>query len=51
MNELFLPPGTDLDEIYSKMFGNKRDEYNIYVESAQSLGWSVKSYDEWLIGD
>ena len=28
--------------------GENLDEYEIYVECAQSLGWVVKSYDEWL---
>ena len=41
---------TDLEkrELYSKMFGKKEDEYAIYVEAAKSLGWHVKSFDEWL---
>ena len=28
--------------------GENLDRYKIYVECAQSLGWVVKSYDEWL---
>jgi len=41
---------TDLEkcELYSKMFGEKKDEYAIYVEAAKSLGWYIKSFDEWL---
>jgi hypothetical protein len=28
--------------------GTNDDEYAIYVENARALGWSVKTYDEWL---
>lgn len=28
--------------------GTNDDEYQIYVQAAESLGWSVKTYDEWL---
>ena len=28
--------------------GTNDDEYQIYVACAESLGWPVKSYDEWL---
>jgi len=28
--------------------GANSDEYQIYVECARSLGWEIKSYDEWL---
>lgn len=28
--------------------GTNDDEYQNYVAAAQSLGWDVKSYDEWL---
>lgn len=28
--------------------GTNSQEYEIYVTSAESMGWVVKSYDEWL---
>jgi hypothetical protein len=28
--------------------GTNSAEYDIYVTNAQSLGWPVKSFDEWL---
>jgi hypothetical protein len=28
--------------------GTNDDEYQIYVSNAKNLGWTVKSYDEWL---
>ena len=28
--------------------GTNDQEYQIYVACAESLGWAVKSYDEWL---
>ncbi len=28
--------------------GSNSDEYEIYVSCAESMGWIVKSYDEWL---
>lgn len=28
--------------------GDNDSEYQIYVAAAESLGWPVKSYDEWL---
>ena len=28
--------------------GTNDAEYEIYVAAAESLGWTVKSYDEWL---
>lgn len=28
--------------------GTNDQEYQIYVANAESLGWVVKSYDEWL---
>lgn len=28
--------------------GSNDAEYEIYVAAAESLGWVVKSYDEWL---
>lgn len=32
----------------TKARGNDDEEYQIYVECAESLGWAVKSYEEWL---
>lgn len=28
--------------------GTNSQEYEIYVAAAESLGWQVKSYEEWL---
>jgi hypothetical protein len=28
--------------------GDNDSEYQIYKTNAESLGWTVKSYDEWL---
>lgn len=28
--------------------GTNDQEYQIYVDCAESLGWAVKSYEEWL---
>lgn len=28
--------------------GSNSAEYEIYVTNAESLGWIVKTYDEWL---
>ncbi len=28
--------------------GTNDQEYQIYVANAESLGWPVKSYEEWL---
>jgi hypothetical protein len=28
--------------------GDNDSEYQIYVACAESLGWTVKTYDEWL---
>lgn len=28
--------------------GDNDAEYQIYVAAAESLGWTVKSYEEWL---
>ena len=25
-----------------------QDKYRIYVEQAKSLGWKIKTFDEWL---
>ena len=28
--------------------GDNDSEYQVYVACAESLGWTVKTYDEWL---
>jgi hypothetical protein len=28
--------------------GTLEDRYEIYREQARSLGWAIKSFDEWL---
>ena len=28
--------------------GSNNAEYEIYVTAAEALGWTVKTYDEWL---
>lgn len=30
--------------------GALEDEYEVYVACTESLGWPVKSFDEWLNG-
>lgn len=32
----------------TQLRGTNDQEYQIYVAAAESLGWVVKSYDEWL---
>ena len=32
----------------TKQRGSNDAEYQIYVANAESLGWKVKSYEEWL---
>ena len=32
----------------SRMFGKLKDEHAIYEANAKSLGWRIKSFDEWL---
>ena len=32
----------------TKMRGSNSVEYAIYVEAAKSLGWRVKSFNEWV---
>ena len=36
------------DNYQTQSRGSNSDEYDIYVAAAESLGWPVKSYDEWL---
>lgn len=28
--------------------GDNDSEYQIYLAAAESLGWTIKTYDEWL---
>ena len=32
----------------TKTRGTNKDEYQIYVECAKSLGWEIKTYEEWM---
>ena len=32
----------------TKTRGTLEDEYEIYREQAEELGWDVKTFDEWL---
>lgn len=32
----------------TKLRGTHDQEYQIYVDCATSLGWDIKTYDEWL---
>lgn len=34
--------------IQTKLRGDDCSEYAIYVDCAKSLGWNIKTYDEWL---
>ncbi|MEO2054720.1 MAG: hypothetical protein ABGX83_05415 [Nitrospira sp.] len=36
------------EDCQTKYRGTNDDEYQIYVASAEALGWDVKSYDDWL---
>ena len=39
---------TPNDDWQTPTRGFNDPEYRIYVENATALGWTVKSYDEWL---
>ena len=32
----------------TKLDGSFDDRYQVYLAMAESLGWTIKSYDEWL---
>jgi len=32
----------------TKLRGTHSQEYEIYVTNAESLGWCVKTYEEWM---
>lgn len=36
------------DNWQTKQRGSNDQEYEIYQSAAESLGWPVKTYDEWL---
>jgi len=40
-----LLPAADWQTAYR---GTNDAEYEIYVAAAESLGWQIKTYDEWL---
>lgn len=40
-----LLPG---DTWQTKSRGDNDSEYQIYLVAAESLGWTIKTYDEWL---
>jgi hypothetical protein len=37
-----------IDTWQTQYRGDNDSEYQVYVACAESLGWTVKSYDEWL---
>ena len=37
-----------MDTWQTQAHGSDDAEYQIYVTNAEALGWTVKSYDEWL---
>lgn len=37
-----------MDNWQTQARGSNDDEYQIYKANAESLGWVVKSYEEWL---
>lgn len=52
-----LPRRTDMDDDntllprddwQTQARGTLQDEYEIYVANAESLGWPIKTFDEWL---
>ena len=36
------------DEWQTKSRGTNEDEYEIYVACAESLGWEILTFDEWM---
>jgi hypothetical protein len=48
MNDSTNEPLQTSDDWQTKARGTNQQEYEIYVANAESLGWDVKSYDEWL---
>lgn len=34
--------------IQTKVRGTHEQEYEIYVENARALGWTVKTFDQWM---
>lgn len=32
----------------TKQRGLNQDEYQIYVDCAKSLGWEIKTYEQWI---
>lgn len=45
MDDTNLMPSADWQ---TQARGTNDQEYQIYVAAAESLGWHVKTYDEWL---
>lgn len=38
----------DTQDSQTTIRGKLKDEYDIYVTNAMALGWTIKSFDEWL---
>lgn len=36
------------EDYQTRSRGDNDSEYQIYVANAESLGWNVKTYEEWL---
>ena len=36
------------DNWQTQQRGTNDQEYQIYLAAAESLGWTIKTYDEWL---
>ena len=43
-NQLLLPNAN----WQTQYRGDNDSEYQIYLAAAESLGWQIKTYDEWL---
>jgi hypothetical protein len=40
---------SELENLYqTQLRGDNDSEYQIYVANAEALGWTVKSYYEWM---
>lgn len=38
----------EVDEIRDEVTATLRERYDVYQTQAESLGWDVKDFDEWL---
>lgn len=44
-----LEQAAELEDIFqTQIRGTNSQEYQIYVTAAESLGWDIKTFDEWM---